>query len=116
TLSCTNGHIVICRSTGHVAVEPAADIRARLTPTAATTGSRPIVRRRIGALDRRTLIVAWRLGPVRHVILRIRLVRLEREADVMRHREHARLDLERRDPGVLRETAGDQIRDPLDDV
>src|SRR4029450_1568136 len=56
--------IVICRSTRHVAVEPAADIRARVTPTAPTTGSRPIVRRRIGALDRRTLIVAWRLGPV----------------------------------------------------
>ena len=57
----------------------------------------------VGAcVDRHALVVARRLPPVPLVVLHVRPMRDEREADVMRHRQIARLDLERRDPRVLR--------------
>ena len=67
-------------------------------------------------LDGRAFAVARRLAPVHLVVLGVRPMGLEREADVVRDRQHARLDLERRDPRVFGESARDQDRGPLDDV
>src|SRR5438045_1243304 len=62
------------------------------------------------------VLIARALCPYRRVVLRIRIMRFEENADMMSHRQFTGADLHRRNPGVLLEAAGNGDVSPLDDV
>src|SRR5262249_37775428 len=114
--------IVVGLYAWHVAGETAARCRrgdagsrgARRWNRAWLHGARPS--RRLAFVRRDTVFVARRLRPAPLVVLDIWSVWRDRQTNVVRPRQIARLDLERGNQSVPREAARDGDVRPLDDV